>query len=166
MIDSAKAETYNVLFPAGSQGMMQPYSEVVEGWSLPSRLSTKLGSSRILATSLAPLQQTNPFSGQELYYPRFLFGSWNVTTTLKEKIYPFGKDFAPSMSLIEGSPRNRAEKVGDSASFQLHFFSTLADAGANQMNVNLGLGAAEPKIIADRAFNAISMSRGYRQLTS
>jgi hypothetical protein len=164
-IDSAKADSYNAFLPAGSQGFIQPYAEVVEGWSLPSRLSTNLGSSRILATSLTPLQQINPFASQELYYPSFLFGAWNVTTTLKEKIYPFGKQFVPSNSLIEGSPRNRDEKVGDSASFQLHFFSTMADTAANQLTVNLGLGVPEPKIIADRAYNAMAMSRGYRQLT-
>ena len=164
-IGSAKAEPYNAFLPAGSLGVIQPYADVMDGWSLPSRLSTNLGSSRILATSVTPLQQINPFASQELYYPGFLFGAWNVTTTLKEKIYPFGKDFSPSRSLIEGSPRNREERVGDSASFQLHFFSTLADTAANQMTVNLGLGVPEPKIIADRAYNAMTMSRGYRQLT-
>jgi len=166
MIENAKADTYSSLVPTGGKGIFQPYAEIVEGWSIPSPLSTKLGSSRILATSLEPLQQVNPFASQELYYPNFLFGSWNVTTTLKEKLYPFGRGFSPSLSLIEGSPRNREEKVGDSASFQLHFFSMLADtAPSNQITVNLGLGVPETKIIADRAFNAMSMSRGYRQLT-
>lgn len=159
-VNNAIADPYNAFLPAGSQGLIQPYTETVEGWSLPSSVSTKLGSSRILAKSLSPLQQTNPFAAQELYYPSFLFGSWDVTTTLKEKIYPFGRDFSPSKSLIEGSPRNREEKVGDDASFQLHFFSKIEDT-----TVNLNIGVPESKIIADRAFNAKSMSRGYRQLT-
>ncbi len=164
-LDAAKADPYNAFLPAGSQGLLQPYSEILDGWSLPKQLSTKLGSSRILASSLSPLQQNNPFANQELYYPSFLFGSWDVTTTLQEKIYPYGKDFVPAKSLVEGSPRNRNEQIGDSASFQMQFFSTLADTVENQITVNLGLGVPQTRIIADRAFNAISMSRGHNQLT-
>lgn len=162
---SVNADPSNAFLPAGSQKIMQPYSETSNGWSAPKQLSTKLGSSRILAASLSPLQQTNPFANQELYYPPFLFGSWTVTTTLREKIYPYGTAFVPAKSLVVGSPRNRDEQLGNEASFQLHFFSTLADTTANQVKVNLGLGVPQAKIIADRAFNAISMSRGYEQLT-
>lgn len=165
LVSEAKADPYDAFLPAGSRVIMEPYSDVVDGWSLPSQLPTQLASSRILATSLSPLQQNNPFASQELYYPSFLFGSWDVVTTLRQKVYPYGTSFVPAKSLVEGSPRNRNEKIGDSASFQMHFFSTLADTAANQITVNLGLGVPETKIIADRAFNAISMSRGYNQLT-
>lgn len=165
LIEDAQADPYNAFLPAGSLGIIQPYSEIADGWSPPSQLATKLGSSRILANSLSPLQQNNPFASQELYYPSFLFGSWNVTTTLQDKIYPYGKSFAPSKSLVEGSPRNRNEQIGDRSSFQMHFFSTIADTTSNQLTVNLGLGVPQTKIIADRAFNAISMSRGFNQLT-
>jgi hypothetical protein len=163
-IDPALADSYSAFVPGVSGGMVkQPFVEKTELWT-PPQLSTKLGASRISATSLSPLQQA-PFSSQELYYAPFLFGAWDVTATLKQKAYPFGKDFVPSKSLLEGSPRNRNEQVGDATSFQLHYFSTLADTLSNQMTVNLGLGVPKPQIIADRAFNTISMSRAYQQLT-
>ena len=54
----------------------------------------------------------------------FLFGSWDVTTTLKRKTYPYGTQYLPSSSLYEGSPRNRMEIPGDSTSFELHYFSS------------------------------------------
>jgi hypothetical protein len=99
-----------------------------------------------------------------LYYPSFLFGEWNVTATLKEKAFPFGRDFVPSKSLLFGSPMNRNEQIGDQTSYLVHYFSTLADTPANQVTVNLGLGVPQPKIIADRSYNIISMSKAYRQL--
>ena len=134
-------------------------------WS-PPPLTTTLGNARIAANELSPLNPSySPFADRELYYAPFLFGSWNVTATLKRKLYPYGPDFVPSRSLVEGSPRNRQEAVGDSTTYELRFFSTLADTVANQVTVNLGLGVPQPKIIADRAFDAISISRAYRQLT-
>jgi hypothetical protein len=160
----AHADPMNALLPSGSGGILQkPIVETLPGWALPT-ISTKLGSSRIGTSSLSPLQQL-PFASQELYYPSFLFGEWNVTATLKQKTFPYGRDFVPSRSLLEGSPRNRNEQVGDSTSYLLHYFSTLADTPANQVTVNLGLGVPQPKVIADRAYNIVSMSRAYRQLS-
>jgi hypothetical protein len=88
-----------------------------------------------------------------------------VAATLKQKIYPYGTEFAPSRSLIEGSPRNRQEQVNESTNYQLRFFSTLANNFANQLTVNLGTGVPQSKIIADRSFDAISISNAYKQLT-
>jgi hypothetical protein len=148
----------------GSGGiMMQPVIDPVPGWK-PPPLATKLGASRISTISLSPLQQLSPFASQELYYPSFLFGEWNITSTLRQKIFPFGKDFVPSRSLMDGSPRNRSEQTGDSATYLARYFSTLADTPANQVTVNLGLGVPQPKVIADRAFNVKEMSRAYKQL--
>jgi hypothetical protein len=160
-VEPAQADPMNALLPITSGAPILPYAE--GDWTPPSS-KTKLGSSRISSKSLSPLQQ-GPFASQELYYAPFLFGSWDVKATLKQKIYPFGKDFVPSKSLIEGSPRNRKEQVGDTTSYEVHYFSTLADILSNQITVNLGLGVPQPKIIADRAHNAISMSRAYQQLT-
>jgi hypothetical protein len=124
---------------------------------------TKLGKERLLANELAPLQQ--PFLGdQELYYPQFLFGSWNVKATLKRKVFPYGVNYLPSESLLEGSPRNREELVGNVCNYTVHYFSTLANTLANQLTVNLGTGVPASKIIQDRAFNAISISKAYQQL--
>ena len=148
------------LMPGGAAS----YRPVVDGeWSNFPELRTKLGKSRVRATELSPLQQP-PFAGLELYYAPFLFGSWNATATLKRKIYPYGTAFVPSNSLIEGSPRNLEEQVGNSCSYEVHYFSTLANTLANQITVNLGTGVPESKIIQDRAFNAISISKAYQQL--
>lgn len=127
-------------------------------------LRTTLGQSRIGSTDLFPLQQPL-FGATETYYAPFLFGSWNTTATLKRKIYTFGLDYVPSNSLIEGSPRYREESVGNRCSYEVHYFSTIANTAANQATVNLGLGTPETKIIQDRAYNAISISNAYNQLS-
>jgi hypothetical protein len=160
-VQPAKADPMNALLAMTSGAPILPYAE--GNWT-PLSPKTKLGSSRISSKSLSPLEQAL-FASQELYYAPFLFGSWDVKATLKQKVYPFGKDFVPSKSLIEGSPRNRNEQVGDKTSYEVHYFSTLADTLSNQITVNLGLGVPQPKIIADRAHNAISMSSAYKQLT-
>lgn len=156
---SASADT--VLLPGGSAAFNP---QIVGEWNnMPAMLQTKLGKSRILADELSPLSQ--PLLGdQELYYPPFLFGAWNVTATLKQKIYPYGTQYVPSYSLIEGSPRNRNEQVGNTCQYEVHYFSTIADTLANQATVNLGLGVPKTKIIQDRAFNAVSISKSYKQL--
>lgn len=159
----AFADPLNALIPIGSGALrQQPYIVKTDDWSMP-LVQTKLGASRISSTSLSPIQQA-PFASQDVYYPSFLFGSWEVETTLKQKLFPFGKDFVPSKSLIEGSPRNRNEQVGSKTQFELHYFSMLAD-DAKVSNFDLNSGEQQPKIIADRRFNSISMSRAYQQLT-
>ena len=85
IVEEARADPLKSEFPLASQGIIKPYSQIKDGWSAPVELATTLGSSRILANELSPLQQNNPFASRELYYPSFFFGSWNVTTTLKAK---------------------------------------------------------------------------------
>ena len=133
-------------------GVMAPYKpQGIGSWKDLPPLATKLGKSRILATELSPLQQA--FLGdKDLYYPPFLFGAWNVKAELKRKIYPYGVDFLPSSSLLEGSPRNREELVGNVCNYEVHYFST-----GNSVN--------DGKIIQDRSYNAISVSKAYQQLT-
>jgi hypothetical protein len=151
-----------VMMPAGLSGVkLQPD---MDGQWNPPTMTTTLGKTRIGALELSPLQQL-PFTDQELYYPRFLFGSWQVRATLKRKIYPYGKSFVPSSSLLEGSPRNRQEQVGSTTTYEAHYYSTLANTIENQLTVQLGLGIPKSKIIADRSFNAISLSKAYTQLS-
>jgi len=151
-----------VIIPGGGPATYQPKG-IGSSWKPPVVL-TQLGQSRLLAKELTPLQQ--PFlGGQELYYSPFLFGAWNVTATLRRKIYPYGPDYLPSASLLEGSPRYREEQVGDSTNYEVHYFSTLANTVENQARVNLGLGVPGTKIIQDRAYNAKSLSVAYKQLT-
>ena len=145
-------------------GGVAPYRpQGIGSWKDIPSLTTKLGNSRILASELSPLQQA--FLGEkELYYPQFLFGAWNVTAELKRKIYPYGVDYLPSKSLLEGSPRNREELVGNVCNYEVHYFPTLANTLANQAVVNLGTGVPDSKIIQDRAYNAKSISKAYDQL--
>jgi len=129
-------------------------------------LSSNLAKSRILANELSPLQQS-PFDfNQELYYPAWMFGEWNCTAVLKQKVYPYGTDYLPNQSLLEGSPRNRQEQPGNDSctTYSLRYFSTLANTLQNQLTVNLGTGVPATKIIQDRAYNAVSISKAYRQL--
>lgn len=141
------------------------YEPVVVGdWDASSfpAVTTQLGQSRIFAAELSPLpQNNNPFADPELYYAPFLFGAWNVTATLRRKTYPYGTDVLPLRSLVDGSPWYRDEQVGETRSYEAHYFATLANTLQNQMTVNLGLGVPATKIIADRAFNVVSVSKAY-----
>jgi hypothetical protein len=167
--DVASADDlFNILDPSGSSRLrFHPVKEESE-WHEPT-LYTKLGKSRILASELAPLSASSSFAAlmgdNELYYPDFLFGAWDVQATLRRKTFPYGVDVVPSNSLLEGSPRYRLEKVGDTTKYQVHYFSTLANTISNQVKVNLGLGVPSSQIIADRAYNIQSISRAYQQLT-
>ncbi|CAB9517056.1 expressed unknown protein [Seminavis robusta] len=162
---NAIADTPAMLYPGGGgASFIRPYYE--EGsWKPTNLVTTTLAKERIHAKELSPLSQIAlPFSDPETYYPSYLFGAWNIKSTLKSKKYPFGTEVVQSNSLIEGSPRNRNEQVGNSSTYEVHYFSTLANTASNQMTVNLGLGVPKSKVIADRGFNAKSLSRGYKQL--
>lgn len=164
--ENAVADAPSILYPSVSGGasLIRPPYEI-GSWKADHPLTTKLAQERIQETQVSPLNQiVLPFSEQEVYYPSFLFGPWNLAATLKSKKYPFGRDVVQSNSLVEGSPRNREEQVGDSTSYEVHYFSTLANTASNQVTVYLGLGVPQSKIIADRAFNAISLSKAYKQL--
>ena len=128
---------------------------------------TDFGKKRLLAQELSALSSSSigPFADQELYYPSFLFGSWKTTATLVRKVYPYGPSYVPSNSLIDGSPRNRNEQPGSTTSYETHYFSTLANDAANRLTVTLGTGVPKSRVIADRAYNAVAISRAYQQLT-
>jgi len=114
---------------------------------------------------LSPLQQSlSPFASQDIYYPSFFNGEWNITSTLKSKIFPFGPDFVPSRSLVEGSPRNRQERVGDSTSYLVRYFP-IDHATSSSNSGGGGGGGSGSKIISDRRFNIVSMTRSYQQLS-
>lgn len=164
---NAQSPSSDLLIPTVSGAKFAP--EYDGQWSPPA-LQTKLGRSRILAQELNPLQQMSFFDENELYYAPFLFGSWKVKATLKSKVYPYGKFFIPSKSLVEGSPRNRDEQVGQSTTYDLHYFSALAnkeDGNSSNNNSNGSIKVTlgpKSKVIADRSFNAISISKEYQQL--
>jgi hypothetical protein len=150
--------------PLSTSGVARYQPHTVGTWDdLSTMVQSKLGTTRILAQELSLFSQ--PFFGDsELYYTPFLFGSWNVQATLMRKTYPYTTNYLVSRSLEEGSPRNREEKVGNTCTYEVHYFSTLANTLANQFTVNLGTGVPETKIIQDRAFNIVSISKAYDQL--
>ena len=133
-------------------------------------LITKLAQSRIYAKELSPLSNSFvPFAkDNELFYDDAFFGRWTVTAKLKRKVYPYGPEYLPNVSLYEGSPRNRYEKPGDTATYETHYFSSnvpdekdvTIPYQAFSMDKSLSL-----KVIADRAFNAISSVSAYKQLS-
>jgi hypothetical protein len=138
---------------------------VIGEWDDMPVLQTQLGRSRIQTFDLPSLSPNlNPLADQELYYDPFLFGAWETTATLKRKTFPFGSSFLPS-SLIDGSPRADRETVGSNCTYELHFFSTLANTLSNQITVNLGTGVPKSKIIQDRSYNLQSVAKAYGQTT-
>ncbi|GKY93319.1 hypothetical protein MPSEU_000299500 [Mayamaea pseudoterrestris] len=148
----------------GSRARLDPVT--IGAWETMPQLQTTLGQARIGSADLRPFSQgLNPFADQELYYNPFLFGAWNTTATLKRKIFPFGTSYLPSSSLVEGSPRHGEEAVGNACTYEQHYFSTLANTLRNQVTVNFGTGVPQSKVIQDRSFNIISMSKAYHQLT-
>eukprot|EP00592_Proboscia_alata_P019353 CAMPEP_0194405676 /NCGR_PEP_ID=MMETSP0176-20130528/4011_1 /TAXON_ID=216777 /ORGANISM="Proboscia alata, Strain PI-D3" /LENGTH=363 /DNA_ID=CAMNT_0039204557 /DNA_START=27 /DNA_END=1118 /DNA_ORIENTATION=+ len=138
-------------------GMTAPYRPIiVETDSTASTTTTTKLGSRLLAKELSPLNPSLiPFAkDNELFYPQLFLGTWVVTATLRRKTYPYGLDYVQSTSLIEGSPRFREEKVEDSTSYQVRYFSV--DGKDKKKGKS---------VIADRRFNALSASSAYRQLT-
>ena len=163
--NSALADPYNAFLPIGGGGIVPKSATIqrADRWEPPT-LFTQLGIDRIgdqnlSSLSLSPLQQSlSPFAAQDIYYPSYFAGEWKVQSKLVSKIFPYGTDFVPSRSLIEGSPRNREEQVGgESTSYSVRYFSSIYDNSNNNNKNN--------KIISDRKFNMVSISRGYQQLS-
>jgi len=127
------------------------------GWTPPPPV-TELGRSRISAADLSPLNPSvSPLADRDVYYPPFLRGTWDVTASLKRKVYPYGTEFSPSQALVEGSPRYRYESAGDTTEYEIRYISPDAAAAAD--------GKKSTRVIADRESNAVSISRAYKQLT-
>jgi hypothetical protein len=125
-------------------------------------LSTQLGRSRIGTMDASFLRQPlhlhkNVIEGffqsnkEPVYYPKFLFGAWNVTATLRRIGVVSDLDgitLHDELSVVELDRR-----IDDSYQFEVQFFSTLANNWENQLAVNLGTGIPESKIIANRQYN-------------
>ena len=126
-----------------------------EGAPWPPPPATRLGRERLGAADLSPLSAAlSPLAETELYYPAWLEGEWDVRATLLRKVYPYGTEYVPSSSLVEGSPRNRSEGAGNVVSSRSRY--VMGAGGAKG-----GAGG----VIADRRYNALATSRAYRQLT-
>jgi len=90
-----------------------------------------------------------PFSPNQLYFPSWLFGEWQVSSRLRKKTFPAGTTVLPPR-LRQGTFRCSTEDVGDECEVRARFFSTLADSWENNLRVNLGLGAPSASIIGVR----------------
>ena len=64
------------------------------GRAPPAPPVTDLGKSRLLASDLSPLSSSlSPLADRDVYYPPFLEGTWDVTATLRRKVYPYGTEY-------------------------------------------------------------------------
>lgn len=131
-------------------------------------VQTKLGKSRFLTTTAATSPIESTLTSQwttdpDVFYPTFFFGAWNVTSTMVQLLPSRDNaDFARLQRL--GLLEDIDDDVVDT--FELHYFSTLANTLRNQAIVNLGLGVPQSKIIADRAFNILPLYRTIWRSTS
>ncbi|KAL4421566.1 hypothetical protein ABPG75_010857 [Micractinium tetrahymenae] len=94
-----------------------------------------------------------PWAPKQLYYPRWMFGEWQVEMEFVALRTPLGRDFVPRGFLQAAEAQAEEGGLGSTYSFRQRFYSTLPDTLDNQLRVNLGLGMPRDAIIADRAFN-------------
>jgi len=111
-------------------------------------------------------------NNNQLHYPNALWGEWNVTATLRRKIYPYGPEYLPSPSLLEGGPRYRLEPVGNSTTYPARYCSAQPENNNKKQNIKnehanqpiripIDSNSNNPtslKVIQDRALNAKSLS--------
>ena len=114
--------------------------------------------SRLDDSSVQQRGKALPFSPNQLYYPPWVFGEYEVAWTLRQKTFPKGAEAVPTRLRRGGSFRYSTEDVGDELVVRARYFSTLADSWENNIRVNLGLGAPSASIIEDRAFNAMELA--------
>lgn len=101
---------------------------------------------------------------QQIYYPKWLFGEWQVTETYVGNPLMAG---APILAVHSMQASGRLVKPGDSVSFTQRFYSTLPDTFQNSFRMNVGQ-MPEDAIIADRAYNvaqAANAHGGYEVVT-
>lgn len=94
-----------------------------------------------------------PWAPKQLYYPRWMFGEWQVDMEFVALRTPLGRDFVPRGFLQAAEAPAEEGGLGSTYSFRQRFYSTLPDTLDNRLRVNLGLGMPRDAIIADRAFN-------------
>lgn len=100
-----------------------------------------------------PWQQP-PWAAKQLYYPRWMFGEWQVEMTFSAVRTPLGRKLVPQGFLDAADAAADDGGVGSTYAFRQRFYSTLPDTFENNMIVQLGLGMPRDAIIADRAYNS------------
>lgn len=94
-----------------------------------------------------------PWAPKQLYYPRWMFGEWQVDMEFVALRTPLGRDYVPAGFLQAAEAPAEEGGLGSTYAFRQRFYSTLPDTLDNQLRVNLGLGMPRDAIIPDRAFN-------------
>lgn len=112
---------------------------------------------RLIRKTLLQRRKALPFSPNQLYYPAWLFGEYQVSSILCKKTFPLGTKFVPAR-MGGGTFRSGSEDIGDVLEMNARYFSTLADSFENNLRVNLGLGIPSASIIEDRIYNALQLS--------
>nr|QFB70720.1 chloroplast hypothetical protein 3 [Chlorella ohadii] len=94
-----------------------------------------------------------PWAPKQIFYPRYLFGEWEVEMEFTALRTPLGRQFVPPgfLQAAEASPEEGG--LGSRYAFRQRFYSTLPPTLDNELRVNLGLGMPQDAIVSDRAFN-------------
>ncbi|KAI3424728.1 hypothetical protein D9Q98_008117 [Chlorella vulgaris] len=94
-----------------------------------------------------------PWIPKQTYYPKWMFGEWQVDMEFTGLRLPLGKQLVPAGFLDVAEAPAEAGGLGSRYSFTQRFYSTLPPTFDNELRVQLGLGMPQDAIIADRAFN-------------
>ena len=120
----------------------------------PALAAESLAARLAAAGDLQQPWQQPPWAAKQLYYPRFMFGEWQVDMTFSAVRAPLGRKLVPQGFLDAADAAAEDGGVGSTYSFRQRFYSTLPDTFENNMIVQLGLGMPRDAIIADRAYNS------------
>lgn len=102
-----------------------------------------------------------PFDSKTIYYPRWMFGEWNVHSKFVGLNIPLGPKFVPDGFLQAADAPASSGGVGSECDYSLRFYSTLPDTFSNNARFMLGLGSPEDAIIADKAYNTKNMTDAF-----
>lgn len=98
-----------------------------------------------------------PWDPKVIFYPDWMFGEWNVKSTLQGVLTPLGKDYVPP-GFLEALD---SESDTSEYSYKLRFYKTLPDTPENNLRFVLGLGQPRGAVIADKAFNTMQMTNAF-----
>ena len=102
-----------------------------------------------------------PWAPKLIFYPRWMFGEWNVSSKFVDVKTPIGKKFVPDGYLQAAEASQTDGGVGSTYEYSLRYYSTLPDTFSNNLNFMLGFGSPEDAIIADKKFNTKQTSNAF-----
>jgi hypothetical protein len=99
-------------------------------------------------------QPTLPAAQGDLYYPDWLAGEWNVTSTLVEVVSPLAPE------LMTPGFKSNQRQLGKAVAFPVRFNLSTAISPPNLFPVGLVSPQVLPQgIVADRAYNSTSLTK-------